>query len=463
MKGGRGCGMLTHMDLRLLDACHTALGFAPAGVRSGHDDADSRAPPPLRASVRQLMILRSVAVAGQAAAIATSWALGVTLPLAAMALVVGALALLNLVMWVRLRSARESSYAEIAANIALDLAGFTLLLALSGGAGNPFSLIYVLHCVLMALLLPPLAASVGTAVVIACYVMLGMVGLPLEMAYGETVPSGLLTFGQWVSMALTAGFTAYFVARIVRTLREHDRLLDEAVRCALRDDAVLRIGSLAAGAAHELTRPLATASVLAGDIARYAETPQARHDASLLAAQIALCRGVIDHFTAAAGHARAAGGGRERLDLFLESIAATCRTLHPRATIVSDWSGIIAPPDVLGEHSLKQALLTLLGNAVDASPRHVRFSGTWDGEALRVSILDDGPGVSAENVPKLGRAFFTTKAPGKGAGLGLVVAARAIERLGGNLRWQSSPGEGTRAEVVLPLAHLIVGALHGTA
>ena len=57
-------------------------------------NAPVAAPPALRASVRQLMILRTIAVTGQAAAIATAWFLGVSLPVAAMALVVGAVIVL---------------------------------------------------------------------------------------------------------------------------------------------------------------------------------------------------------------------------------------------------------------------------------------------------------------------------------------------------------------------------------
>src|SRR6202165_3753720 len=130
------------------------------------------APPALRASVRQLMILRTIAVSGQAAAIATAWFLGVSLPVAAMALVVGALIVLNALTWMRLRWSREASHAEIAVHLGFDLAALALLLFFSGGVTNPFGLLFVLHVVLMALLLPPLAAAIGTMVVAGCYVAL---------------------------------------------------------------------------------------------------------------------------------------------------------------------------------------------------------------------------------------------------------------------------------------------------
>jgi signal transduction histidine kinase len=104
------------------------------------------------------------------------------------------------------------------------------------------------------------------------------------------------------------------------------------------------------------------------------------------------------------------------------------------------------------------ALLALLNNAVDASPKDVRFAGYREGDALRLSIADRGSGLPAGDQGKLGRTFFTTKPPGKGTGLGVVLASRAVERLGGTLRWENRSGGGTRVEVMLPLASLSLEA-----
>ncbi len=400
------------------------------------------------------MILRTIALGGQAAAITTAWYLGVSLPVAVMGLVVGALIVLNVWTWMRLRRPREASHAEIAAYLGFDLAALTLLLFLSGGATNPFSLLFVLHVVLMSLLLPPLAAATGTVLVVGCYVALTRIRVPLEMRSGEAVPAYLLTFGWWLSFTLTAAVIAWFVVRIVATLRSHDRLLSEAAQRALRDEAVLRVGALAAGAAHELATPLTTMAVVAGEIVRNADSPSLQRDAGILTSQIQICRETITDLMAAAGHTRAIGGGRERLDQFLESIAVRCRTMHPEANIVCDWDGVLPATEVFADQALMQALLALLNNATDASPREVQFTACLEANSLRLSIADRGSGLPAVDQPKLGRAFFTTKPPGTGTGLGVVLASRAIERLGGTLSWENRPAGGTQVKIMLPLASL---------
>jgi len=428
----------------------------PLRARASEESADT--PPALRASLQQLMHLRGVAVAGQAGAIAASVALGVALPLVSMAAIAGLLIAVNAVAYVRLRTLAKPTHAEIAANLALDLVALTALLFLSGGTSNPFSLLYVLHAVLMALLLPAMAAAIGTAIVIASYGVLGQAHYPLALVNGEALPPELRQLGLTVSLAVTAGFSAWFVARITGALRDHERRLAEAVHRALRDDAVLRVGAIAAGAAHELTSPLATIAVLAGEIERNAESQAVVTDARRLRGQLEICRETIANLMAAAGHAQSAGGGPSRLDAFLESIAQMCRTTRPTAAITSEWTGLANAPRIIGDLGLRQALLVLLNNAVDASPHSVRVTASLSSGKLRVLVVDDGDGLSPDAVAKLGSAFFTTKPPGKGAGLGLVVASRAIERLGGTLLWASAPGAGTTAEVTLPMTALSVGA-----
>jgi two-component system sensor histidine kinase RegB len=403
------------------------------------------------------MLLRWIAIGGQVAAIATSSLLGVGLPLPAMACVIAALVLVGAWSWLRLRSARAASHAEVAAYLGFDLASFVLLLYLSGGADNPFSLLFVLHAVLMALLLPLRWSATGIVLVIAAFVMLGRFRLPLRMETGAPVPADLMALGQWLSFALTTAITAWFVLRIVGTLRDHDRKLAEAAQRALRDEAVLRVGALAAGAAHELTAPLTTMAVAAGEILRNAGSTAVKRDADTLVSQIGICREKIADLLAAGGHAQSAGGGRERLDVFLESIVDRCRTMYPQARIASDWERISPAPEIFSERALAQALLALLCNAVDASPGDVEFSGRRDGGVTRLQIADRGAGLHAADMEKLGRSFFTTKRPGDGAGLGLVLARRTLERLGGSVRWTNRDGGGTLVDVDLPLDVLTLG------
>ena len=69
---------------------------------------------------------------------------------------------------------------------------------------------------------------------------------------------------------------------------------------------------------------------------------------------------------------------------------------------------------------------------------------------LRLSVWDDGPGISPEVMAKLFKPYFTTKPPGKGTGLGLAIVQRLLKEAHGCLHIQSKPGEGTRFDIYLP-------------
>jgi two-component system sensor histidine kinase RegB len=249
-----------------------------------------RGPPALLAGLRQLMILRTIAVAGQIAAIATSSILGIALPLAAMIAVIAALAALNAATWIRLQRAFRANHVEIGGHLAFDLAAFTLLLYLAGGSQNPFALLFVLHVVLIALLLPSPPAAMGTLLVVGCFSFVDRIHLPLQLANGDPPAPALMAFGEWLSFALTSAVVAWFVVRNAGTLREHERMLRDATQKALNDETILKLGALAAGAAHELTTPMTTMAVVADEIGRQANTASLQRDVGILRSQIETCR-----------------------------------------------------------------------------------------------------------------------------------------------------------------------------
>jgi two-component system sensor histidine kinase RegB len=412
------------------------------------------APPALLASVRQLMILRWIALGGQAAAVIVSSALDVALPVVPMAAVIGSLIALNGLTSLRLRHGGAARHDEVAALLMFDLAAFTLLLYLSGGATNPFSTIYVLHVVVMALLLPPVPVVVGTSIVLACYSLVARYHVSLRDGAGGPVASDLLAVGEWLSLALTAAVVAWFVVRIVAALHRHERLLREATRKAQDDESILKLGALAAGAAHELATPITTIGVVAGEIARAADTPSLRRDAGILASQVDACRQALSTLLAAASHARAEGGGLTRLDAFVESLAQRFRMARPDVEFGCRSEHGWTVPEIYADKALEQSVLALLHNAADASPGDVSMTARWNEASLRLLVADRGAGVPESDLDKLGRVFFTTKPRGRGMGLGLVVAATAVRQLGGTLRWTSRPGGGLQAEILLPLASL---------
>ena len=105
---------------------------------------------------------------------------------------------------------------------------------------------------------------------------------------------------------------------------------------------------------------------------------------------------------------------------------------------------------VRGEHvGLEQVLVNLLQNAIDATGQSGRVTIAVDAleREVRLSVTDDGPGISAEQRANLFQPFATTKA--EGLGLGLVISQDIMRGLGGELVAEAVP-TGARFTMVIP-------------
>ena len=102
---------------------------------------------------------------------------------------------------------------------------------------------------------------------------------------------------------------------------------------------------------------------------------------------------------------------------------------------------------------LNQVFLNLLINAMQAIAErgNIWVSSALEAGRIVVAIRDDGQGMDAATLARLGEPFFTTKPVGSGTGLGLAIAHGIIEHHHGRLRFESAPGRGTTAFVELPL------------
>lgn len=99
---------------------------------------------------------------------------------------------------------------------------------------------------------------------------------------------------------------------------------------------------------------------------------------------------------------------------------------------------------------LKQAVLNLLLNALQATPPGGRILLRTGGDArqLKISVVDDGEGIPQEAKEKIFTVFFSTREGG--TGLGLPIARRIVEEHGGSIEVAGAPGEGTTATIIVP-------------
>lgn len=408
-------------------------------------------------NLKRLVLLRTIVLTAQLGAVWLAYDYGqVQLPLAPLAAIFGAAAAVNLVTGWRLRRPRPVSDIELFAHLVFDVATLTLALYYTGGSTNPFAPLYLLPLTLTAAALPGAYTWAMLGLTGACYTILLVYYLPLpEQHAAHAADFRLHVIGMWLGFLMSAALIAYFAVNMARTLRSRDRLHAEMRERELKHQRVLALGTLAAGAAHELGTPLSTMAVLVHDLTPNTASPD---KLQTLREQIERCKQILSTLAAAAGETRVESGRRLALDAYLDELLERWRAMRPRATLDYRVDGAAPAPQIVAEQTLSQAILSILNNAADASPDSVAVQARWNDSELMLEVRDRGPGLAPGANRRVGREPFTTKSAGEGMGLGLFLAHAAVERLGGRVYLTNAEDGGACCRLVLPLAPLRVAA-----
>jgi two-component system sensor histidine kinase RegB len=426
------------------------------------DPSSSRADETLRLNLRRLVAVRMFAITVEGVALAAAlYGLEMELALLPLLLTIAAQLLLNLFSWQRLRQTWVVGSVEFLVQLCIDVVLLLSLLYFAGGATNPFVSLLLLPLVVAAAVLPRRYVWIVAALVVSGYGVLMLNYQPMSghmdhMDHGNADFDWHVT-GMWFGFMLGVAVVLFFVLRMAESLRERDRILAEARERALRDEQLVALGTLAAGAAHELGTPLSTMAVLSKDLEQeYAADAALARRLTLLRQQVDRCKQTLSMISASAGQLRAESGGRIALDQFLDTLVADWRHRYSRATLDYHNDGVQPAPLIISEQGLRQALVSFLDNAADSSPNDVEMRCHWSARQLTIEIADRGPGLSQELRAQVGKVPFTTKA--EGHGLGLLLAHAIIQRLGGEVRMEPRAGGGTSVHVELNLEKLLVRA-----
>ena len=260
-----------------------------------------------------LLRLRWGAVVGQAAIIlGVHFGLGMAQRLGPLFATIAVAAASNAALGLWARRERLIRERLLWAVMALDVVLLTVLLDLSGGPFNPFSALYLVHIALAAVVLRAGWTWGLTGLAIACFGALFVDHLWFPSRGSE--PSSthhhihdvrMHLEGMWAAFALAAGFIVYFVQRVTRALAAREAELVAARAAAARHEKLAALGTLAAGAAHELSTPLSTIAVAARELERQLGRTGAEaatlEDVQLIREQVARCRDILTQMTSDAG------------------------------------------------------------------------------------------------------------------------------------------------------------------
>lgn len=243
----------------------------------------------------------------------------------------------------------------------------------------------------------------------------------------------------------------------VGQLRRQEDDLEDALKKLEEQDRLVSLGLLSTSVAHELNTPLA---VLQGSIEKLLETQQDAHTIERLARMLRVTQRLRKISEGLVDFARVRKESTEPLalrDLIDESWNLVA--IDEKASAVNFTNNVRSSDAVIGNADrLVQVFVNLLRNALMAvqvggeivveSHLLQRGNQSW----VACSVMDNGPGIPPNVLPKVFEAFVTTRLDARGTGLGLTVAEGIVTQLGGTITAANRPQGGAALEVTLPAA-----------
>lgn len=415
-------------------------------------------------TLRAIALMRAVALlcVSLMLALAALW-LDIDLPLWQIVTVILLLIAFNAWTWQRMQRSQPVSDREVFVQLLIDISALSTMLYFSGGATNPFVSFFLPDLAVAAALLSWRHALLLASLAIAAYSLLTIYFVPLHIGDPDRAISYHLA-GMWANFSVSAALITWFVAGLSRTLRQRDAQLAQARERYLENDRVVALGIQAANAAHEIGTPLSTVAIIVGDLMDEIEHAEGtdckssglapyREEFATVEAQIALCKTALDRMGKHGGNA---GETIKKVMIckWLTQFADEWRLRYPAIRLAVVRPAVDA--QVNGAASLEQILTNLLDNAAQAvaavatADATVRIEIQIDASHARIEVVDQGPGIPPDLLPRLG--FEPVSDNSGGRGIGLFLAFATARRIGAGITLSPNPGGGTRASLTVPVA-----------
>ena len=409
--------------------------------------------------LRTFIYLRWLAVFGQSGAVVAGlFFLNLDLKLALISSLILLSASINIVATFLFPENKRLSEKDILQLLLYDLIQLGLLLFLTGGLTNPFSVLVLAPVTISATALRIVPTIILGSVAVFIISSLGFFYLPLETRLGERLDPEILLLGTWLSLLITVIFLASYARRVIVEMTSMSEALLATQMALEREQKLTALGGVVAAMAHELGTPLSTIKLVSSEILSDPNiSNEMNEDIKLINMQVDRCRDIL-HDMGRRGKDDTHVHTAPILTLIQEAIEPHQNRGKKISLHTEEWAGdifddvnIVKQPTLYRRSEIIHGIRNLVQNAVDFAEKKVNIYVEWNEFDIRLAIHDDGMGFPTEMLGRLGDPFINKRIPEtsfrkrapeyQGMGLGLFIAKTLLERTGAKIFFSNGKGQ----------------------
>ena len=386
---------------------------------------------------KTLIILRWIAILGQFIAInIVYFYLDLDFPIKVAHLIIFIGFLTNLFLQFRVKSIQVKDF-NASIFLFYDLIQLSLLLYLTGGISNPFTILMIIPTIVSSTFL-----SMGTTIILGCVTMIFLFLLtifhyPLPGIHDQSVTfPKLYLAGYFIAIIIGLVFLSYFGIRFSGESKRRSDATSQLQKLIAKEYELESLGGQAAAAAHSLGTPLATINVVASELKKeFGKNNEHSKDIDLLISQTKRCGEILKKISKKQIKDDEFFSKTKLEDLLQEIVSSFKETSSKNIVLKLDNDknkiSIQRSPEMI------YGLRNFIGNAVKFSKNKVELILASNKKTVEILIKDNGPGFPMDVIELLGEPYIKSRSnkikDNAGTGLGTFLGKTLLERRGAKI------------------------------
>ena len=385
-----------------------------------------------------LINIRWIGIIGQSSAIFfVYYFLSISIPIIFCSIVVLISIIINLLSLLRKKENNYLSDNEAFYFLLFDTIQLAVLLYLTGGIYNPFSLLLIAPIIISSSYL-----RVGFSIVLSIFSILIVIFISffyIEIQWSQdfSVPS-LFTYGLIVSLVISLIFIAVYVYILSYSSKKISNALNQTQIALINQKKLSEVGSLAAAAVHELSTPLNTIFLILDDLKKnkiFNKSHDLKSEINLLESQANRCKEILFKLSK---------NPQKIKDTFLEKITLSelvkinyQKFKKNNILIDIQIKNEDIEPKIKFSNEIMYGLGNIIQNALEHAKKIIHVEISWERLVVFLVIKDDGKGFPKEVLDKIGSPFISHNKYEESMGLGIFIAKNLIENAGGKIEFRN--------------------------